>query len=104
MAVTPASNKVCGLSGNVGHIQGCCPAHDPVGNKYISWAGLAVAGGKVVANLYLHSNVGTTTHFHNAVTKSVVPGDHISSTFTCDCMMAEMVKYISWAQGTLGTP
>ena len=43
-----------------------------------------MAGGKVVANLYLHSNVGTTTHFHNAVTKSVVPGDHISSTFTCD--------------------
>ena len=63
-----------------------------------------MAGGKVVANLYLHSNVGTTTHFHNAVTKSVVPGDHISSTFTCDCMMAEMVKYTSWAQGTLGTP
>ena len=38
-----------------------------------------MAGGKVVANLYPHSNVGTATHFHNAVTKFVVPGDHSTS-------------------------
>eukprot|EP00731_Ephydatia_muelleri_P008988 Em0004g1326a len=52
-------------------------ADTPASNKYISWAGLAVAGGKVVANLYPHSNVGTATHFHNAVTKSVVPDDRV---------------------------
>ena len=38
-----------------------------------------MAGGKVVANRYPHSNVGTATHFHNAVTKFVVPGDHSTS-------------------------
>ena len=47
-----------------------------------------MAGDKFVANLYQHSNVGMATHFHNAVTKSVVPGEYISSMFTCDCMMA----------------
>ena len=63
-----------------------------------------MAGGNIVANLYLHSNVGMATHFHNAVTKSVVPGDHIYSTFTCDCMMAEMVEFTSRVQATLRTP
>ena len=45
VAVTPTSNKVCGLN------QACCPAPVAVGNQYISWVGLAVAGGKFVANL-----------------------------------------------------
>ena len=51
-----------------------------------------MAGSEVIADLYPHSNVGTATHFHNTVTKSVVPGDHISSVFTCDCMMAFMME------------
>ena len=84
----------------------CCPAHDPVGNQYMSWAGLAVAGGKDVANLYPFSNMGMVTHFHNAATKSVVPGDHIPPILACirGCMMAEMVECTPRAQGTLRTP
>ena len=98
VAVTLASNKVCGLN------QVCCPAPIAVGNQYISWVGLAVAGGKFVANLPALQCVGSATHSHNAVTKSVVPGDHNSSMFTCDRMMAENVKCTSRAQGTLRTP
>ena len=89
VAVTHAFNKVCGLSSDVTDTSKAAVL--PMTQLH----GISISAGRVflwlgvrLLNLYPYSNVGTATHFHNAVTKSAVSGDHISSMFTCDCMMA----------------
>ena len=56
--------------------------------------------GEIVAHFHLNTYVCTPTGLHQDISDLVVAGDHISTIFARDCMVAKVIKFTG-AQGTL---
>ena len=56
--------------------------------------------GEIVAHFHLNTYVCTQTGLHQDISDLVVAGDHISTIFAGDCMVAKVIKFTG-AQGTL---
>ena len=54
---------------------------------------LFVVMGEIVAHFHLNTYVCTPTGLHQDISDLVVAGDHISTIFAGDCMVAKVIKY-----------
>ena len=57
---------------------------------------------KIVANFHLNPYVRPTTGLHQDVPNPIMAGDHITTIFAGNCMVAKVIKCTTWAQCTLG--
>ena len=102
-ADTPASIRVCVLSGEVRDIKGSCLACFPVSQQKVSRAGVATIGCEVIASFHLDAKIGPVACFSQNITKEVVSYHHITATLTSGGMMSQRVKGIVKAKWTLGS-